>query len=307
MRRIFICLLIACLAHVPAKPALSEEQGTLGSTEDAGNREQTHAEGEARTPGEELPLWEAGLGFTVLDFADYRGSDERSQFILPIPYVIYRGEALKIERDRVRGLFFEYERVTAQLSLGGSVPVNSEDNAARQGMPDLDFTVQIGPSLDLRLYQNRDASVTADVRMPVRTVIATDFRHTHNVGWVFTPVINFDFRNTFAGLDWKTGLSAGPVFGDKRYHNYFYGVEPQYATPERPAYVAESGYAGGQVTGTISRRHNRMWIGAFLRWDWVSGAVFEDSPLVRQDDTLTAGLAVVWRLKESNQRVRARD
>ena len=136
MRRIFICLLIACLVHVHAKPALSEEQGTLGSTEDAGNREQTHAEDEARTPGEELPLWEAGLGFTVLDFADYRGSDERSQFILPIPYVIYRGEALKIERDRVRGLFFEYERVTAQLSLGGSVPVNSEDNAARQGMPD---------------------------------------------------------------------------------------------------------------------------------------------------------------------------
>ena len=257
--------------------------------------------------GEDQPLWEAGLGFTVLDFADYRGSDERSNYVLPIPYVVYRGKIFKVERDRVRGLFFEYARVTTQLSISGSIPVNSSDNAARRGMPDLDPTLEIGPSLDLRLYQSADARVTMDLRLPARTVIATDFRHTHNIGWVFTPQINLDFRNTLAGGKWKTGLAAGPVFGDKRYHNYYYGVEQQYATAQRPAYTAESGYAGGQVTGTVSRRYQRMWVGAFLRWDSVSGAVFEDSPLVRQDTTLTAGLAVVWRLQQSERRVAARD
>ncbi len=257
--------------------------------------------------GEDRPQWEAGLGFTVLDFADYRGSDERTSYVLPVPYVIYRGDLLKIERDRVRGLFFEYDRLTLQLSISGSVPVNSSDNAARQGMPDLDPTLEIGPSLEMRLYQSADRNLTVDLRLPVRTVIATDLRHTHNVGWVFAPLINFEFRAPIANAEWKTGLALGPLFGDKRYHNYFYGVAPEYATPQRSAYVAQSGYAGGQVIGSVSRSYQRMWIGAFVRWDSVSHAVFEPSSLVRQNDTLTAGIAFVWRLLESRQRVEARD
>ncbi len=262
----------------------------------------------ARTAsGEELPLWEAGLGFTVLDFADYRGSDERTTYLLPVPYAIYRGELLKVDRDRVRGLFFEYERVTLQLSISGSVPVNSSDNAARQDMPDLDPTLEIGPSLELQLYQSADEALTATLRLPARTVVATDLRHSHNVGWVFAPLLTLDFRKPFAGAEWKTGLALGPLFGDKRYHNYFYGVAPEYATAQRPAYVAQSGYAGGQVIGSISRRYQRMWVGAFVRWDSVSNAVFQDSPLVRQNDTLTAGIAFVWRLLQSSQRVEALD
>ncbi len=257
--------------------------------------------------GEERPLWEAGLGFTVLDFADYRGSDERTTYVLPVPYAIYRGEWLKVERDRVRGLFFEYDRVTLQLSISGSVPVNSSDNAARQGMPDLDPTLEIGPSLEMRLYQNADQNLTVDLRLPARTVVATDLRHSHNVGWVFAPLLSFDFRRQVAGAEWRTGFSLGPLFGDKRYHNYFYGVEPQYATAQRPAYTAESGYAGGQVIGSLSRRYQRTWVGAFVRWDSVSDAVFQPSPLVRQNDTLTAGIACVWRLLQSGQRVDARD
>lgn len=261
----------------------------------------------ATAHGEDQPLWEAGLGFTVLDFADYRGSDERTNYVLPVPYAIYRGELLKIERDRVRGLFFEYERVSLQLSISGSVPVNGSDNAARQGMPDLDPTLEIGPSLEMRMYQSEDKDFTVDLRLPARTVIATDLRHTHNVGWVFAPLMTIDFSGPFAGAKWKTGLALGPLFGDKRYHNYFYGVAPEFATAQRPAYAARSGYAGGQVIGSISRRHQRMWVGAFVRWDSVSNAVFQDSSLVRQNDTFTAGIAFVWRLLQSSQRVEARD
>jgi MipA family protein len=298
-----------CMFLLWTPPVHSEE--TASSLTQAHAAEQldkaTAAATQTTAQVQDKPLWEAGLGFTVLDFADYRGSDERSNYVLPVPYAIYRGKLLKVERDRVRGLFFEYERVTMQLSLGGSVPVNSSDNAARRGMPDLDPNIQIGPSLDFRLYRSTDGRVTADLRFPARTVIATDFRHTDNVGWVFTPQIRLDFYNTLAGRRWKTGLAAGPVFGDKRYHNYYYGVQPQYATSMRPAYTAESGYAGGQVTGSVSRRYQRMWIGAFVRWDSVSGAVFEDSPLVRQDNTLTVGLAVVWRLKQSAKLVPSRD
>ena len=69
------------------------------------------------------------------------------------------------------------------------------------------------------------------MRMPARTVIATDFSHTHNVGWVFPPQINIDFRDTWLGEGWNVGFATGPLYGDRRYHNYFYGVAPEFAAP----------------------------------------------------------------------------
>lgn len=256
-----------------------------------------------RAQAEQLPLWEAGLGFSVLDFPDYRGSDERTTYLLPVPYAIYRGRRLRVERDRLRGIFFESNRVNLHLSVSASVPVDSSKNSARAGMPDLDPTVQIGPNLEIRMYESDDSRLKIDLRLPARTVIATDFHHTHNEGWIFEPRINFDWDRVLADQQWNLGFATGPVFGDKRYNNFYYGVAPQYATAQRPVYTAESGYGGMQATVAISRRYQRMWVGAFLRWDTVAGAVYQSSPLVRQDQTLTAGLAVVWRLKESKQRV----
>ncbi|NIO39819.1 MAG: MipA/OmpV family protein [Burkholderiales bacterium] len=249
------------------------------------------------------PVWEYGLGFTVLDFPDYRGSDERTTYVLPVPYAIYRGKLLRVERDRIRGLFFETSRVSLQLSVSGSVPVDSSGNAARRGMPDLDPTFEIGPSMELLLYRSIDSGFKLDLRMPARTVIATDLRHSQNVGWIFEPRINFQWNTIPPGRNWNLGVAAGPVFGDKRYHNYFYGVGPGFATPQRPLYVAEGGYGGNQLTAAASRRYGRMWIGAFVRWDSVAGAVFDASPLVRQNATITAGMAAVWRLGESKRRV----
>jgi len=42
----------------------------------------------------QFPLWEAGLGATVLRFSDYRGSDEFRSYLFPLPYFIYRGERI---------------------------------------------------------------------------------------------------------------------------------------------------------------------------------------------------------------------
>ncbi len=40
---------------------------------------------------EEKPLWELGIGTGILRMPDYRGSDESRWYLLPYPYVIYRG------------------------------------------------------------------------------------------------------------------------------------------------------------------------------------------------------------------------
>ena len=51
---------------------------------------------------EQRPLWEAGLGAAGISFPDYRGSDERKNYLLPMPYAIYHGDYLKVDRARVR-------------------------------------------------------------------------------------------------------------------------------------------------------------------------------------------------------------
>jgi outer membrane scaffolding protein for murein synthesis (MipA/OmpV family) len=252
---------------------------------------------------EQKPLWEAGLGLAVIDFPDYRGSDERQTFILPLPYLIYRGEILQADRDGARGKFFRSERLELDLSFNGSIPVDSSDNGARSGMPDLDPTLEVGPSLKANLLRDRAREIDVGLTLPVRTVIATDFSHTHNVGWTFEPRVDVDFRDTWLGEGWNVGVGAGPLFGDKRVHNYFFGVPAQFAAPGRPAYVADSGYAGMRALIAVSRRFPSFWFGAFLRADTLAGSVVESSPLVRRRESYAAGFGVTWMLGQSSRMV----
>ena len=251
----------------------------------------------------ELPLWEAGAGVAVLDFPDYRGSDERHTLVLPIPYLVYRGDFLKADRESVRGQFYKDDRLDLHLSVNGSIPVNSGDNSARRGMPDLDPTLEIGPNLTVMLL--RSDTTHLNLRFPVRAVIATDLSYARDVGWVFQPQINVDFYDRFPGPGWNLGFAAGPLFGNKRYHNYYYGVAPQFATPERPAYDAGGGYGGIQWIAALSKRFPSYWVGGFVRLDTLSGATFEASPLVRQNESFAAGFAIAWILGKSQKMVEA--
>ena len=120
---------------------------------------------------------------------------------------------------------------------------------------------------------------------------------------MFQPKLNLDVHRLTPLWGWRAGVSVGPVFGDHRYHAYYYGVDPAFATPQRPAYTARGGYGGTQLTLSTSRRFPRFWVGAFARYDWLGGAVFENSPLVRQDRAFAAGIAVSWVFARSSNLV----
>jgi MipA family protein len=250
-------------------------------------------------------LWEAGGGLAGLNFPDYRGSDERQSYVLPLPYFVYRGEFLKVEDGGVRGLFFKSDKAEVDISLNGSVPVDSEDNQARQGMPDLDPTVEIGPSLNFFLHRSSDSKVKLNLRLPLRAVIATDFSHIDHAGWIFQPNLNLDVQDVLGNHGWNFGVSAGPIFSDKRHHEYIYGVDPAYATAERPAYEASNGYSGAQLLMTLSKRFRRFWVGGFVRWDNLSGSVAADSPLMKTKQYVAGGFAVSWVFSQSKIMVEA--
>ena len=206
--------------------------------------------------GAEKPLWELGVGMSALSFPDYRGSDESSIYAIPFPYLIYRGEFLKADRHGIRGTFFDSDRVELNISLGASLPVNSDANQARQGMPDLQPAAELGPSLDLNLWRTGDERYRLDLRLPVRAAVTVK-GGMDNIGWVFSPRLNLDITDVAGLAGWNMGLLAGPLYGSEHHHDYFHTVAPQYATAGRPAFDAKGGYAGSQFMMTLSKRFQK--------------------------------------------------
>ena len=248
------------------------------------------------------PLWEAGLGAGAIAFPDYRGAERTRTYAFPVPWFVYRGEVLKADRQGLRGVFFEGDRVDLNLSLGASLPVRSDETPARAGMPDLDPALEAGPSFGVTLWRARDRAARLQARLPVRGAftIASDPRY---IGVHAFPHLNLDLRDPAGLRGWNLGLAAGGVFADARHHRHFYSVTPEQAAPGRPAYAARGGYGGTQLLAALSRRYPRFWVGAFVRYDSLDGAVFAASPLVRSKRYVAGGIAVAWILGESARRV----
>jgi MipA family protein len=253
---------------------------------------------------EEKPLWEAGLGVATVSFPAYRGSDQRSQFVLPSPYFVYRGEFLKADREGMRAELFESDRLELTVSGALSPPAASEDIRARANMPDLDANIELGPQINVKLWQGEQRARQLKLLLPLRAAFTLN-KQFQSIGWVFHPKLNLDVGSLPALPGWNIGVQAGALFGDSRQHQYFYGVDPAYAAADRPAYAARGGFAGMQYLVGISKRYEKHWVGAFLRYDNLSGATFANSPLVRTQNYVAAGLAIYWILGESSTRVMA--
>lgn len=252
------------------------------------------------------PLWEAGLGVAALHFPDYRGSSESRTYALPSPYFVYRGEILKADRYGIRGILFNTDRIDLNLSVGASLPVRSGENRAREGMPDLNPSIELGPSLEVNLWRAADRRAKVDFRIPVRGAMTIE-SHARFVGTQVFPHVNLDLHDPMGFTGWNLGMLVGPVFTDGRYNRYFYEVRPQYATASRPAYTPEGGYAGTEFIVGLSKRFPRFWIGAFARYDTLKGARFEDSPLVTSKRYAAGGIGISWILGQSSQRVRVNE
>ncbi len=251
----------------------------------------------------ELPLWEAGFGVAGLSIPDYRGSDERRGYVLPLPYLIYRGDIIGIDREGIHGDIFKSDRVKLDVSLAVGSPAKSDENKARAGMPDIDPTVEVGPSLKIRLKRNESRDRIWSLRLPLRVVFATDLSNFRQIGWVFSPHLNFEALNIGPGRGWNLGFAMGPLYATEKYHDYFYEVAPEFATPTRPAFNARGGYSGGRITLSLSKRFPKFWVGVFARYDALSGAVFENSPLVKKNESFMFGGGVAWIFAKSKTKV----
>lgn len=242
-----------------------------------------------------LPKWEFGLGAGVLHVPAYRGASGRENIGLPVPYIAYRGDRFKVDEDGMHGELLKNDRLHLDFSIAGSLPVSS-GGGARKGMPDLDPIGEFGPSLKFFLGQQGHRHKGWEqqwwLRMPLRAALSAGDPLIGHRGWVFSPYINRVWIKGAAHARWRWNLSAGPIFASRQYHDYFYTVSDRYARPGRPAYAATAGYGGSRVALGLSVNTKKWFVGAFVRYDDLHGAVFDDSPLVESRRYLAVGMGV---------------
>ncbi len=249
------------------------------------------------------PLWELGIGIGGLQFPHYRGSSESELIALPIPYWVYRGDRLKADRDGVRSLLFTSERMEINISADGAFPVNDEENG-REGMDDLAPLIELGPSLNISLWEQGDRTRYLELRFPVRGAFSVDSGpRIDQEGWTFAPNIYWvDNAAGFSGR-WRRTATLGPIFADQGFHDYFYTVGEDDVRPGRPEFRASGGYSGARFSASSARRFQNYWLGAFFRYDNLKGAEFSDSPLVERDHSFLFGFGFSWIFAESSRSV----
>ena len=248
------------------------------------------------------PLWELGVAAGGTYSPDYPAADKNSLHGLALPYAIYRGDLLRLGKDSIaKGVFIDNDYIELNVSLAASFNANSSDNNARRGMPDLDYLGEIGPQLKIKLgelYGGR-----TELQLPVRAVFSTDLSRVDHRGYLFNPRFYYERKNIFnSSIDMDS--SIGSSFATKKLHEYYYRVEPQFATATRPAYEAGGGYLGSKITLGLSYGiTDRIWIYFGGQVGYYGGAANEDSPLFRQKVNSSIHVAFTWSIFQSDTRV----
>ena len=247
---------------------------------------------------EPSPEWEVGFGIGGQALTDYRGSDQYQLRLAPFPLVSYNGKFFKADDEGMRGELFANSdiefNVSADLSLARDD--GSDSDSLRFGMPELLPTFEIGPDFIVNLSGDTVRKGWA-LHLPVRVAVATDLSEIDYTGWVFNP--HFAYRHKGYIKGWDLVGQVGLLYSNEQYHDYFYQVDSQFQTATRSTYDAEQGYSGAVFKLGLRQRFNQLWLGGSIRYDYLGGAVFTDSPLVESDHSLALSFGVGWYLWKS--------
>ena len=214
-------LLIAALS-LPW-PALGQEAAAdadadadAGPAGESGGEEETGAgaadEGERpRARGlREKPVWEIGVVGGGGWLPDYPAADENHVQGIALPFAIYRGDFLRVgDGGGPRGLFVDIPWLELNVGLDASFPVDSSDNDAREGMDDLDYLLEAGPKLIVKLRYD-DPANDLDLSLAARGVISTDFANVRYEGITLSPAVTYRRTTSSASICGPSPRSARP-------------------------------------------------------------------------------------------------
>ncbi|QSZ40827.1 hypothetical protein GJV85_01415 [Sulfurimonas aquatica] len=231
---------------------------------------------------------ELGLGVGALSYPNYIGSKSSQYLALPIPFIRYRGENFRIDEDGINGELFGINGLKLELSMSGSLPASSDKNGARKDMPDLDLSGEIGFEVVYNIYDKGISKL--ELEFPFRAVFSTNYTRVEYRGITSNPQLKYSLNYKDLTLTFRTGIIAA----DDVYHSYYYSVKSQYATAQRDAYEAHSGFGGFKNRVGLTYKKGSWWSGAFISYFNVKDAVYKDSPLLETDTALYYGVSLAY-------------
>lgn len=237
-----------------------------------------------------LPLWEMGIATGAGYVPDYPGSDRARARAAILPILIYRGPLLRIENGSIYGRIKQTSNWELNLSANGAF--NANNNADRQGMPDLDYLFGLGPQLIYRGWQDQPGSPT--LRMKLRAIMSTDLQRIDQRGTSFEPELQWRIAR-IADTPATLSLSIQPGWGSQSLQSYFYQVNTEEATAARPAFTARAGYMGTEAGLTLTHKPQPdfSWF-ITARLLSLHGTANRHSPLLRDNSNFSIGAGVVW-------------
>lgn len=225
------------------------------------------------------------------------GASEDVRRAIALPYVLYRGPWLRIDRGAFGVRAVKKSDFELDIGFSGSLGTRSKDAPARLGMPELGTLVEFGP----RGRWNLGAAPGGGqwrLELPLRGVFDVSDRFASR-GLALEPEIQWN-HSGLAG--WRLTASAGALLGDRQLAGTFYDVGSAYATALRPAYEAKAGLISWRLGLTASHRLTRDWrVFGFGRLDTVAGAANADSPLVSRTTGYSAGVGLQWTWMRSDR------
>lgn len=266
----------------PALPAAALLAGTAALAQPAGGQ----------------PLWEIGALGVGLSQQAYPGADTQVHRAVVLPYLVYRGEVLRSDRETTGIRAVKTDRFELDIGVSGTLGARADEVQARRGMPRLGTLVEFGPR---GRWDLGDAPGGGRWRLdlPLRGVFDLNERGAYR-GLSFEPRLTWQRRSP-SGWAYATSVSA--ILGDQRLAQTLYTVEAAQALPDRPAYAARSGLVAWRLAATATRSLSPDWrVFGYARVDSVAGAANQDSPLVRRTAGASVGVGLAWTWMRSEQR-----
>lgn len=235
-----------------------------------------------------------GVGIaTVIGAPEYIGSDQSKNYLLPVPYISYKGPRLKVNRSGITGKLFNSDKWFLSLSLSGAIAVDSKDNEARAGMEDLEAVIEFGPSLKYFFHgqDDTDDALYFDANIRHARTLSLD-----SLSYTASPAVVWRHKLPYSLFSGEVKLTSQLrwEFVSDDYANYFYGVEASDVTSTRAEFDASGGYAGYRFNNSLRWQRGQYVVSLFVGYANLAGAHFVASPLVKRQQHLFAGGAVFW-------------
>jgi outer membrane protein len=248
------------------------------------------------------PVYEIGGGAVGTLLPNYPGAKNSTYRYLPFPYFIYRGKTLRADDEGTRAKIKASEDYEFGISFSLDFPVESSENDAREGMPDLNTILGVGPQIMFRVL--KDNSQKLNMTAAVRGAFAFgDNLESYERGLMFEQSIEY-----WRYLDKKKktilllGLEAEA--GTLKYNDYYYTVDQRFKSVNREAYKAEAGLVQTNIYyGLIHNVTSKLSLFGGGFYSDFSNSQNRNSPLLEQDYNAGFFAGFFWLFMESDEKV----